>query len=206
LDEPSWKRFLDHLYGDFAAALNLLIKRAQGNYSTDTYALRFPKFDNARDTGHGPWQLFELWVGAVKPAPPTVGRWRGVFLQLGTEFAGRSAGSITPEEAQDWADKLINAERSAATVHDVWVIAARTVFAWAVERKHTKHNPFKTVGISVPRKKVTRADKTFNADEIKTILRASQTQPKQGPRHADGCLGCAPTQVRGLVRLPSFAE
>ena len=66
-----------------------------------------------------------------------------------------------------------NAERSAATVRDVWVVAARTVFDWAVERKHTKQNPFKTVSVSVPRKKVTRADKTFNSDEVKTILRAS---------------------------------
>ena len=66
-----------------------------------------------------------------------------------------------------------NAERSAATVRDVWVVAARTVFDWAVERKHTKQNPFKTVSVSVPRKKDNRADKTFNSDEVKTILRAS---------------------------------
>src|SRR4029077_19181000 len=68
LDEPSRKLFLDHLFGDFAAALDLLIKRAQGDYSTDAYALRFPKFESSRDTGYGPWQLFELWVSAVKPA------------------------------------------------------------------------------------------------------------------------------------------
>jgi hypothetical protein len=94
LDEPSRRLFLDHLYGDFAAALNLLIKRARGDYSADKYALQFPKFENSRDTAHGPWQLFELWVSAVKPAFATIGRWRGVFLQLGTEFAGRGAGSI----------------------------------------------------------------------------------------------------------------
>lgn len=113
LDEPSWNLFLDHLYGDFAAALKLLIKRARGDYSEDTYPLQFPTFENSRDTGHGPWQLFELWVGAVKPAAATVDRWRGAFLQLGTEFAGRGAGSITPEEAQEWADKLVSAEHSA---------------------------------------------------------------------------------------------
>ena len=144
LDEHSRKLFLDHLYGDFAAALDLLEKRARGDYSADAYALRFPQFDSARDTGHEPWRLFELWVDTVKPAPATVDRWRGVFLQLATEFAGRTAGSITPEDAQEWADKLVSAERSEQTVHGVWVNAARTVFAWAVARKHTKHNPFKS--------------------------------------------------------------
>jgi integrase len=173
LDEHSRNLFLDHLFHDFWAALELLVKRARGDYSPDDYALRFSQFENSRDTGHGPWQLFELWVGAVKPAPATVDRWRGVFLQLATEFAGRSAGSVTPEDAQEWADKLVSAERSARTVHDVWVIAARTVFAWAVGHKHTKQNPFKTVRVSVPRKKVSRAHKAFNVDEVEIILRAS---------------------------------
>lgn len=80
LDEPSRRMFLDHLYGDFAAALKLLIKRAQGDYRPDDYALRFPTFENSRDTGHGPWELFALWVSVVKPAPATVASWRGVFL------------------------------------------------------------------------------------------------------------------------------
>ena len=175
LDEPSRNLFLDHLYGDFAAALNLLIKRARGDYSADAYALQFPQFDNSRDTGHGPWQLFELWVSAVKPAPATVNRWRGVFMQLGTEFAGRSAGSVTPEEAQAWTDTLTTTERSAATVRDVWVVAARTVFAWAVKRKYTKQNPFKTAHVSVPRKKTSRPYKAFNTEEIEIILRAART-------------------------------
>ena len=83
LDEHSRNFFLTICFGDFRAALKLLVKRARGDYSADDYALRFPKFENSRDTGHGPWQLFELWVGAVKPAPATVDRWRGVFLQLG---------------------------------------------------------------------------------------------------------------------------
>ena len=174
LTTPSRDLFLDHLYGDFAAALDLLIKRARGDYSADTYALRFPKFENSRDTGHGVWQLFELWVGAAKPAPATVDRWRGVFLHLETEFPRRSAGSITPEEAQEWADKLGSPKRSARTVHDVWVIAARTVFGWAAAHKHVKQNPFQSVRVSVPRKKITRPHKAFNTEEVKTILQASR--------------------------------
>jgi integrase len=174
LDEPSRRLFLDHLYGDFAAALKLLIKRAQGNYEPDDYARRFPKFENSRDVGHSPWQLFELWVEAVKPAPTTVDRWRGVFLRLATDFTGRNAGSITLEEAQEWTDKLTNQERSPATVRDVWVVAARTLFTWAVKRRYVEQNPFKTVHVSVPRRKTSRPLKAFNADEIKVILRAAQ--------------------------------
>jgi integrase len=173
LDAPSRDLFLDYLYGDFGEALRLLIKRAGGDYTADTHPLQFPKFEDTRDTGQGPWQLFELWIAAKKPARATIDRWRGVFLKLGTEFNGRSAGSITPDEAQAWADKLGNAERSASTVHDVWVGAARSVFAWAVAHKHTARNPFKTVRVTVPRKTVSRAHKAFNEGEVKTILSAA---------------------------------
>jgi integrase len=173
LDAASRDLFLDYLYGDFGAAITLLIQRARGDYTADTQPLQFPKFEDARDAGQEPWQLFELWVGAKRPANATIERWRGVFMQLRTEFAGRSAGSITPDAAQEWADKLINTERSASTVHDVWVTAARTVFDWAVAQKRVPRNPFTTVRVTVPRKKVSRPHKAFNEDEIKTILGAA---------------------------------
>jgi len=88
-------------------------------------------------------------------------------------FAGRNAGSLTEEDAQEWNDTLVNTERSAATVHAVWIVAARTVFAWAAKRKHIKQNPFKTVQVSVPRKKTSRPHKAFHTDEIEIILRAA---------------------------------
>ena len=173
LDAASRNLFLDHLYEDFSKALKLLIKRASGDYTADAHPLQFPKFEDARDAGHGPWQIFKLWEATVKPAVATVDRWRGVFLQLETEFTGRSVGTITPDEAQEWADKLANAERSERTVRDVWAGAARTVFNWAVTRKLITRNSFKTVHVSVPRKNVSRAGKYFSADEIKVILSAA---------------------------------
>ena len=53
--------FLDFLYRDLAAALKLLIRRCEGDYSPDKYRERFPKFDGA-DRGETPTQLFERWV------------------------------------------------------------------------------------------------------------------------------------------------
>ena len=126
-----------------------------------------------------------------------------------TEFAGRSAGSITAEEAQEWADKLVSSERSARTVHDVWVIAARTVFAWAVAQKRTPRNPFKTVRVTVPRKKVSRPHKAFHEDEVKAILargtRHCGYTAKQARQREGGCHGCWRTQARVSGRLHSFA-
>ncbi len=159
LDAPSSGLFLDNLYHDLAEALRLLIARANRDWTPDTYPQQFPKFEEG--------------VDAVKPAPSTVDRWRGVFLQLNADFTGRSAGSITTDDAQEWADKLVNNERSEATVSDVWVVAARTVWGWAITRKYLAQNPFTAVRIKVPRKKRARGHKAFTPSEVKIILTAA---------------------------------
>lgn len=187
LDGPSRSLFLDNLYHDLGEALRLLIARARRDWTPDTYPLQFPKFEDRRDAGQGPWKLFELWVEAVKPAPSTVDRWRGVFLQLEADFTGRTAGSLTTDETQEWADKLINDGRSAATVRDTWVVAARTVWAWAITRKYIDRNPFKEVRVTVPRKQRHRAHKAFTPGEMKIILSASlavtgSTKPSEATR------------------------
>jgi hypothetical protein len=121
LDEPSRQMFFDVLYGDFAAALNLLIRNARGDYTPDTHPSQFPKFEGVSDPGLTPWLLFERWVAGKRPAKATVDRWRGVFLRLNQDFSGHSAVSITAEEAQDWANKLVSSERTPRTVRDVWI-------------------------------------------------------------------------------------
>jgi hypothetical protein len=54
--------FLDWLYEDLAEALRRLLRIADGDYSGDKYAERFPKFDGP-DTGETPRQLFEAYRG-----------------------------------------------------------------------------------------------------------------------------------------------
>jgi integrase len=173
LDNASRDLFLDALFSDFWEALKLLLRNAQGDYSPDTWSLRFPKFETAVRTGLTPWQLFERWIEARSPADATVDRWRGVFLQLQKDFSGRSAASITIEEAQEWATGLVGTERTARTVRDVWVVACRTVFGEAGRLKLLARNVFTEVHLPVPRSNVTRETKAFRPEEARTILRAS---------------------------------
>jgi integrase len=172
LDGTSRDQFLDYVCKDLFAAMDLLVKRAKGDYSTDLRPAQFPKFERASDPGVTPWVLFERWVNDTKPGSASVIRWRGVFLKLQEDFAGRGMASVTSEEAQAWADNLITSEREAGTVQNVWVNAARTVTAHGVTKKLLTRNPFEGVRVSVPKKVVTRP-KWFTEDEIKTILRAS---------------------------------
>jgi len=170
LDALARDMFLDHVCRDLFAALSLLLRHAKGDYSPDKHAAQFPAFEQTGDPGVTPWALFEQWVKETKPAPSTVDRWRAVFLNLKDEFS--SCEAITPEASQRWARKLVTAERSASTVNDVWVTAAKTVFGWAQSQRLLGPNPFVEVRIKVPHKSRTR-EKAFTPAEIKTILSAA---------------------------------
>lgn len=173
LEPASREMFLDCVLHSYPAALRLLTKRAKNDYSPDTYSERFPKFERTADPGLSPWDLFERWVRQTKPADATVNRWRVALEKLTEQFP--SAAAITSDEAQRWADGLVTSERTATTVRDVWVVACRTVFAWAVRRKLIKDNPFThdKLSVEVPRKQRNRDVSELRNDEIQTILGAA---------------------------------
>jgi hypothetical protein len=92
--------FLDYLYDDLAAALRVLIRRAKGDYSLDKYPERFPKGTQRPDSGITPLELFKKWVEERKPARGTIESWRYVFQAMQSQFEGKSAAAIMPEEAR----------------------------------------------------------------------------------------------------------
>jgi integrase len=173
LEPASRDMLLDYLTRDFFAATRRLAQLADGDFRPDKWAERFPKFEKTADPGLTPELLFERWVTGRKLRVQTVDRYRAVFLQLTEDFPGRSVGALTPEEAQTWADDLINDKRKAGTVRDVWITACRTACKWAMKRKLLPHNPFEAVHIDVPRKVRNRESKAFTADELKIILSAA---------------------------------
>jgi integrase len=170
LDHHSRELFLDYVCRDLFAALDLLIRRDRGDYGPDTHPEEFPRFERTGDPGLSPWALFEQWIAETKPAGSTVDRWRAVFLKLTNDFP--SATALTPEEARSWAKGLITVKRSAGTVRDIWVSAAKTIFSWAADQHLISASPFERVKIPVPRKTSTR-DRVFEPGEMKTILAAA---------------------------------
>jgi integrase len=114
-----------------------------------------------------------FWVEGKKPAPASVNRWRSVFLNLRERFGERDAATITTNEAQEWADGLMNDERSAHVVDEVWLKAAKVVFRWAVARKRLQSNPFESISIALPNRPPKLREREFNDHEWRTILRAT---------------------------------
>jgi integrase len=176
LSRDAGDAFLDVLDKAFVAAIHLLIRRSQDDYTPDEYPARFPAFvpENKRtSSGLSPMGLFQSWVKVRKPERATINRWRGVFLNLDKFFQGASVEEISETDARRWKDQLVTPRRSAHTVAEVWLNAAQTVFGWAHKDDIIKSNPLVRVSITVPRKKRHRITNAFEPEEIKTILRGS---------------------------------
>jgi integrase len=169
--------FLDCVLDEFMAAILLLERRANRDYSVDTRLAEFPKFDGrkiAQSTSKlSPWQLFDAWVRARQPAPSSVDRWRGVFLDLERHFESKNADDIGEDDAREWARQLVTNTRNAGTVNDVWLSAARRVFGWAEKERLIGSNPFKGVRLTVPRRVKHRETNAFMLEEWTTILNAA---------------------------------
>ena len=181
LEDASRLLLLDTLLNDFMAALALLARRAQGDFSTSGAAPRPApalKDDFVHHSGLTCWGLFEAWVGARKPAPATVNRWRSVFLALEVRFAGRDIATITANEAEIWAGTLTTSERSARVANDTWLRAARVIFSWARDkRKAITRNPFDGLRMDIPRQQKLR-EREFTDQESETILSATLQTPR----------------------------
>jgi integrase len=185
LNAASRDLFLDHVCRDLLAALRLLIRRGNRDWSDDTHPREFPPYEPQGDIRLTPEALFTRWVAEAKPARGTIDRWRGVFLKLQEDFPNTSAAALTQEDVQAWCHGLKGPKRSAGTVNLVWKNAGHTIFSWAVGQKLIPRNPFDGIRITVPRKIKTREGKAFNPEEIKIILKAaSAISNPQNKTHA----------------------
>ena len=175
LNAEAQAAFLDNVLDEFFAAILLLERRANKDYSPDERPSTFPKYDGRkiiRSTGRiSPWQLFEAYVKARQPAPATVNRWRVIFLDLEQRF--ESAAGISEDDARDWSRQVVMPGRGPRTINETWLSAARTVFGWGVREKLIGANPFKDVKVTEPKRIQHRETKAFTDEEAKMILTAA---------------------------------
>jgi integrase len=186
LSDKALGMLLDAMEPEFLAVLQLLHRRAEGDWSRDARPERFPapspSSPRALPSGVKPsgltcWGAFELWIETRKPAISSIDRWRAVFNGLRAKFGERDIATITADEAQAWIDELPNEERSAQTVLEIWLRAARTVFAWAVKKKRLPLSPFADASLPLPKRPPKLRRKHYGEEEWRTILGATLEPP-----------------------------
>lgn len=167
-------------------------KRADGDYSPDPNALKFPRLG-----GQVPSQsatetltlddLFARWEAEHQRgegAARTPQTYRACLDSLATFVGHRDATRITPRMIADWTESLMTGEEalSPKTVKAKYLVAVKTVFGAGVRSQLLAENPSKDVQVRVRKQKVLR-DKGYSDAEAKMILRAAGRIRDDSPRH-----------------------
>jgi integrase len=158
----------------------LLAKRAEGDYSPDPNAARFPALsDSSPDTGVT--RIVAAWkaeAAAVRTADSTITKYERI-LQRFIAFLGHDdARAVTAEDVVRFKDHRLSKEgASAKTIKDGDLAALKSVFAWAVGNKRLGANPAAGVTIKV----IKSRKRGYSNDGATAILRAALSR-KAGPQ------------------------
>jgi len=187
-DADSRQSLINALSRDLSEASKKLARNADGNYSPDAYANRFPPPSEVQPSPlceqqpvHTLTGLAEAWYADALSRGVRLrdaNRWKSVALRFHTWLESQPAplshdlSRITPANVQLWGDARIAEGISPKTVNDTDFAALRAIFNFGKLRGYIATNPAEEARIIGRRQRVTR-DRHFSREEATTILKAS---------------------------------
>ncbi len=152
-DDTSRQRLIQETDRAFRQVAEQQLKRAEGDYSPDPRANRFPPVEAATAPANAPTEklsitaLFKLWERdhlANGKSARTVGDFRQKIESLIAFLGHDEARNVTAENIADWCDHLRHEKGLAArTVSQKYLTVIKVVFGVAVEKRKLKENPAK---------------------------------------------------------------
>jgi len=174
----------------YVSFCHLMARRARGDYGADPVVIALPdceapaQVSPPTSAGQNIMDLFDGYVAEENPSPATVKAWKPIMVHLGVFLGHTDSERVTTDDLIRWKDHLLvtptknGSPRSAKTVKDSYVAAAKAVFNWAKRNRKIPENP--AVGIVVGgRKKQRLRDPGLSNDEAGIILRAT-LEPQAG--------------------------
>jgi integrase len=199
VDGEGRTKLIEALAGALDDASQKLKRNAEGDYSPDPAAKRFPKWEGGGPTRGGGRAgkrvtlraLFDQWAKHPEQreqSPATVNRYRGVFDAAVTFLGDPDARDISPADIQRYIEGRMADEREPLkprTARDVHKAALSAVFGWAESKGIVASNS--AIGVKIK------------------VRRAVQTRPKdasndEARKIADAAMGIAPeTAIAGTL-------
>ncbi|GEC31462.1 hypothetical protein N181_01035 [Sinorhizobium fredii USDA 205] len=158
------------------------LKKAQGDYSPDPRANRFPPIQKRQTSAKGISliDLFDLWERdhlAGNGSPRTPGDFRQKIESFRDYLGHEEVGRITPLNVSEYCDFLRHEKGlSAKTVNGKYLAAIRIVFRVGLAKSRIAVDPTANVKVAVPRA-IKERPKGFTDDEAKTILTCAMRDP-----------------------------
>lgn len=183
VDAESRARLNEQVLASLRQANLLLMRRAEGDYTPDPQAGRFPDFPEVKaDTkAVSLLSLFDGWAKERKPSQSTVDQWRK-HCEAFIGFLGKDdAGQVLKADVVRWKDALVAAGGAAKTINDSKLAALRVAFEWGAKNVRVASNP--AAGVAVVHRK--RADERmlgFTDTEAQAILQAAAKEARPSIR------------------------
>ncbi len=185
-DNSSYGRLLRAVHDAFKQAAEVQLRRANGDYSPDPRADRFPSFEDCQPTPTASRQqpksntkltlssLYEGWKREAEKTglkPSTFTGYANTIIKL-REFLGHDdATRVTPADIVAFKDMRLQ-EVKPKTVKDSDLAALKSIFGWAVNNQKLPTNPAAGITVKIGKQKRTR-DKGFTDEEAKAVLHAA---------------------------------
>ncbi|KQU34147.1 integrase [Methylobacterium sp. Leaf94] len=151
-----------------------LLRNAEGDYTPDEHAKRFPP----PFTSAGPLKFADVWAEyrrSVQPSEATVKRWYPILRKFMAFVGTEDVRRITAADVVRWRDKMMGTAYglSPLTVRDVYLAAPKALLSFAVAQSRMESNPAAGVVVKVGKRKRKVRKSGFSAEEANQILAAS---------------------------------
>ena len=178
-DDASRDRLLEYLSRDLTEAAEKLARNADGDYTTDGYAKRFPDWKSsgaAEASNRTLTGLAEAWrqyAIARMVSARDAKRMSRVLLRFAQWLGHDDAKRVTRTDVVRWTDERIKSGIKASTINKTDTAALRTIFKWGAERGWLNANPLVQNVRVESRGKPTVREKYFSTAEATAILSAA---------------------------------
>lgn len=184
-DKHSRDRLLAELHSAYKQAAEQLLKQANGDYTPDPKANRFPSLSlktqspqNTTSTELTLTKLFERWERdhlADKKAARTVVDYRQKLKTLISYLGHEDARAVTPKIIGDWVEYLRHEQGlNAKTIADKYLVVVKRLYNAVIQKGEQIDNPAKDISVKVP-KKIKERSQGFTDAEASNILHTALT-------------------------------
>jgi integrase len=129
--------------------------------------------------------LLEGYLSHQQVTAKTAKKWRTALSSLIEHMGHDNAADMLPSDIIGWKNALLvrtdgGEQRSAATVRNGYLGAAKAVFAWAKDNRKIEANPVAGVTVKVPRRVTNRPERGYSDAEARVVLGAAFATDCQG--------------------------
>ena len=176
-------------------------RAAQGDYTPDVRAARFPKLETFTPTSNLPMrELFERWREENRPSASTVSSWRPVLSSLCSFVEHDNIKQLTKIEVVRWKDKLVAGPLSAITINNTYLACLRALLAYGLQNGLLDQNV--AIGIGVKTKRIAgQGALPYEDIEVAALLGLAAREKHAARRWLPLLAACSGARVGELAQL-----